>query len=93
MSTAKIVRNVEVPTQARSARDTLFITMKNAAKDVVIITQQFTVVLINQGIRLQQGKPKIKAQLVLGNNPQRIQIFFKQRCQKTNRESQSAQYI
>ena len=93
MSTAKFVKNVEVSTQVRSAKGTLFITMKNAAKGVVTITRQFTVVSMNQGTGLQQGKPKIKAQLVLGNNPPRIQTFFKQRCQKTNRESQSAQYI
>ena len=84
MSTAKFVKNVEVSTQVRIAKGTLFITMRNAAKGVVTITLQLTAVSMSHVTEHQQGKPKIKAQLVLGSNPPRIQTFFKRKCQKTN---------
>ena len=98
MSTAKVaktvVKNVVADTLQRSAIDTLFTTMRNVAKGVgFIIQQNFVVSMI-----LDTGPLRgilLKAQLVLGESPQRILIYFKQKyhSQKTSGKSQSAKYI
>ena len=94
MSTARVVKNaVEVTSQRIVIGIPITIT-RNVAKGVVIITQLNFVVLMILDTGPQKGI-LLKAQLVLGENPQRISIYFKQKShsQKTSGKSQSAKNI
>ena len=94
MSTARVVKNaVEVTSQRIVIGIPITIT-RNVAKGVVFITQLNFVVLMILDTGPQKGIP-LKAQLVLGENPQRISIYFKQKyhSQKTSGKSQSAKNI
>ena len=98
MSTAKVaktvVKNVVEVTPQGNVIDIPITITRNVAKGVgFIIQQNFVVSMI-----LDTGPLRgilLKAQLVLGENPQRILIYFKQKyhSQKTSRKSQSAKYI
>ena len=98
MSTAKVaktvVKNVVEVTHQGNVIDIPITITRNVAKGVAFITQQnFVVSMI-----LDTGPLRgilLKAQLVLGKNPQRILIYFKQKyhSQKTSGKSQSAKYI
>ena len=90
MSTAKvvktIVKNVVVGILQKNATDIHITTTRNVAKGVVFITLQNFVVLMILDTEPQKGI-LLKAQSALGESPQRILIYFKQKylSQKTNR--------
>ena len=94
MSTARVVKNAVEATFLRIVIGTHTIITRNVGKNVVITTQLNFVVLMILDTGPQKGIP-LKAQLVLGENPQRISIYFKQKyhSQKTSGKSQSAKNI
>ena len=94
MSTARVVKNAVEVTSQRIVIGIPIIITRNVAKSVVIITQLSFVVSMSLDTEPQK-EILLKAQSVLGENPPRILIYFKQKphSQKTSGKSQSAKNI
>ena len=94
MSTARVVKNAVEATFLRIVIGTPTIITRNVGKNVVITTQLNFVVLMSPDTGPQK-EILLKAQSVLGENPPRILIYFKQKphSQKTSGKSQSAKNI